>query len=260
MESDADVLGLILVGSAAQAAGRLDEWSDLDIILVVRDAAFSRYYPSTYWLKGIGELWAWEQPQGGRATTLARFADLRRLDVVAVPESALGEIEEWGAHLLAAGFRVLFSRSAQLDALLTREFHPPPVRTASAGEWERTASRYWFACGLAVYKVVRGDLLVALHLTLELEQECLVLAMMLRDRTTGTTQHRDSVVYREVLECLPSVHDPGDPASILDRVEGCSLLFDELSVQWCGPGYDAHRGPLLEYIQRARGVLAGEQA
>ena len=43
---------------------------------------------------------------------------------------------------------------------------------------------------LAAAKLGRGELLISLHLTLELMRACLVQAMLLRDRDVGTTIHR----------------------------------------------------------------------
>jgi hypothetical protein len=43
---------------------------------------------------------------------------------------------------------------------------------------------------LAAAKLGRGELLISLHLTLELMRACLVQAMLLRDRDVGTTTHR----------------------------------------------------------------------
>ena len=54
---------------------------------------------------------------------------------------------------------------------------------------------------LAAAKLGRGELLISLHLTLELMRACLVQAMLLRDRDVGTTAHRfgserDATAYR----------------------------------------------------------------
>jgi hypothetical protein len=47
-----------------------------------------------------------------------------------------------------------------------------------------------FIAAMAVTKLGRGDRLIGMHLTLELLRRCLLEAMLLRDRDTGTTVHR----------------------------------------------------------------------
>jgi hypothetical protein len=47
-----------------------------------------------------------------------------------------------------------------------------------------------FIAAMAVTKLGRGDRLIGVHLTLDLLRRCLLEAMLLRDRDTGTTVHR----------------------------------------------------------------------
>ena len=75
-----------------------------------------------------------------------------------------------------------------LDQLANILAQPLQVERQISFEWcdrkgndafEALTNGFWFKAIVAVQKVVRGDLLVALHLSLELAQECCVLAMML---------------------------------------------------------------------------------
>lgn len=47
-----------------------------------------------------------------------------------------------------------------------------------------------FDAALAAVRYGRGDRLIGLHLTLGVLRECLVIAMLLRDRAEGTDRHR----------------------------------------------------------------------
>ncbi len=253
LQSDPDVLGLVLTGSLAQEAAVPDDWSDLDVLVVVRDAAITRYYPSIAWLGRLGDLWAWEQPQGGHVT-LARFSDFRRVDLVFHLESELEQVGEWGARPLWAGHRQIFSRSDALDTALARPFERSSYEPVPSDQFETMAARFRFACGVAVYKVVRGDLLIAAHLALELVQDCLVLGMMLRDRDLGRTHHREGGAYGHLLEQAPSLPRPYDALSILETVEQAATLFDALGSRW-SDSYSTQREPLLIQIQKARDSL-----
>ena len=155
--------------------------------------------------------------------------------------------------MLWAGHRVLFSRSPELGAALARGLPRPaysPPRPERLGEM---ASRFWFAASVAVYKVVRGDLLIASHLALELQQDCLVLAMMLRDRDAGTTHHPKGGQDEELLRYLLLAPPPPSPAGLLDVIEHSARAYDELCAEW-SPAHAERREPLLRMIRRARGT------
>ncbi len=201
----------------------------------------------------MGTVWAYEQPPDS-ATTLMRFADFRRLDLVFRRRSELSDIAAWDASLLRSGYRVIFSRSLDLDAALAQTFVRPAPPSYDAATFYQTANAFWFAAGVAVYKVVRGDLLIALHLALELEQQCLVLCMLLRDLETGMTHHRDGggAAY---IEQLQGVHHDHTAAGILMMIEACAILYDALAAQY-GDSYTEHRDPLLRNITEARLTLS----
>ena len=55
--TDPAVEGLAVVGSGAQ--GRLDAWSDLDALLIVRPEAFDRFFPALVWLEPLGRVYAY---------------------------------------------------------------------------------------------------------------------------------------------------------------------------------------------------------
>ncbi|MDQ3328114.1 MAG: hypothetical protein M3506_06290, partial [Chloroflexota bacterium] len=199
-------------------------------------------------------VWAVEQPSGG-ATTLVRFSDFRRLDLVFHRLSELPQIATWGASLLWPGHQVLFSHTPDIDAALNQPFLRPTPPTYDAVGFDRMVNAYWFAAGVAVYKVVRADLLIGLHLALELEQQCLLLGMMLRDRDVGTTHHRDGNGGGPYVERLRGAQQEYTAAGILRIIEACAIEFDALAAQY-GASYVEHRHPLLRNIAEARSTLS----
>jgi len=244
----------VLAGSAGQPGEVADAWSDLDVLILVEDAALPRYYPSTDWLQELGDVWAVEQPPGG-ATTLVRFADFRRLDLVFRRRSEVSEIATWGASLLWAGHRVIFSRAPDLDAALAQFFMRPAPPPYDAVQFAWMVNAYWFAAAAAVYKIVRGDLLIALHLALELEQQCLVLGMMLRDRDEGTTHHRDGGGGDPYVARLRGAQQEYTATGMFRIIEVCAIEFDALAAQY-KDRYAEHRHPLLRNIAEARSTLS----
>ena len=114
---------------------------------------------------------------------------------------------------------------------------------------------FWFKGTLAVYKVVRNDLLIALHLALDLIRDCLVLRMMLRDRAEGTRHHRVGGTGNEMVAQLSKHSQDYSPGGILTMIEETSRTYDELAAEW-SPTYQAKRAPLITWIQQARADLS----
>ena len=107
----------------------------------------------------------------------------------------------------------------------------------------------------AVYKVVRNDMLVALHLAQDLIRDCCVLGMMLRDRATGTNIHKGGGSSNELIPQLDATRKPFTSMGILDSINESNKLFERLAGEW-SRGYREHRQPLLDWIEKARAELA----
>jgi hypothetical protein len=235
-----------------------DYWSDVDLLLVVDEPARARFHPSLTWLRPLGELYAWDQSESPWwAVTRACFTDFRRFDFVITTEAALAEIDRWPHVPFWRGTRTLFSRSPAVEALLARPFPRPAPPLISGEEFQRLANGFWFKGMLVVQKVMRDDRLIALHLALEMVQECAVLGMLLRDRAEGTAHHRHGGSGNAVADRLQATRHPHTPAGILATVEASALAFDALAAEW-DPAYESRRGPLLGWIEEARRTLRGE--
>ncbi len=229
LEDEPTVRALVLFGSAA--LGMCDAWSDIDLLLVVDEQALWRFFPTLDCLQALGDLYAFEQfPQVYGGVTRVCFTDFRRLDFIIVGESFMAQ-QDWSAKLWG-GARPLLLRSSAVERLLaTAQIQPPPPLIA-ASEFERMVQQFWYKAVMATTKVVRNDLLIGLHLELELLQECCVLQMLLRDRAEGTNQHRDGGsgnVFVAQLEGIPPLYSA---VNILALVEQSSRTFDTLAGQW----------------------------
>jgi hypothetical protein len=76
--------GVAQVRVHGSAAGRtnLDQWSDLDVVLVIEPGREAEFFPGFTWLAPLGPVWASELHSAGeRATVRLVFADARRIDV-----------------------------------------------------------------------------------------------------------------------------------------------------------------------------------
>lgn len=252
LRPDQDVLTLAAFGSSVDSQSGLDFWSDIDVLLVVGDGTMARFYPTIEWLEPIGALYAYEQSSNAFfATTRICFQDLRRIDVLITTETQLTQIKKWPRVPFWAGIRILVSRSRQVETILSRPFAPPELSPVSTEAFEMMVHHFWFKALIAVYKIVRDDLLIALHLALDLIRDCCVLEMMLRDRAEGTNVHRQGGIGNQFVRQLEQTQQPHTALGILAMVEQSAHVFDGLATRWSG-SYQEKRAPLLAWIRLAR--------
>src|SRR5207302_5166411 len=153
----------------------------------------------------------------------ACFADFRRIDFVITTESALEWVEEWPRVSFWKGVRLVFSRSSRVDAVLARTFPRPPPGLMTEDAFQTMVNSFWFKGMLALTKVMRDDRLIALHLALEMVQDCCVLGMLLRDRAEGTDHHRHGGSGNEVAALLEATRHPHTVAGLLDTLERAAI-------------------------------------
>ena len=254
LEGNEDVLTLGLRGSLLQPE-RMDRWSDVDVLLVVRDRALERFFPTLDWLAPLGSIFGYEQfTYDDHWTTRVCFADFRRLDISLTTLPEFLQAKAQLRTLFPGQSRLLISRSEAAAGALSEPTPPPLPSPPSPEEFQRIASRFWFRCAVAVVKIMRDDLLIGTHLTLELIQECCVLAMMLRDRATGTTHHRSGGTGNELVNSLPSLQTPYSARGLLEAIRESGRLFDRLAREWTDD-YQLHSPDLKKYVESAEQEL-----
>jgi hypothetical protein len=244
------VRGLFLIGSLTDAAW-VDEWSDIDLLLVVADDALAQFHPATLWLEAFGTIYAVNP--GTRAdfgTVRVYYTDGRRIDWVITAESSFARVEAWAENPLAYGCRVLYAASEQIRNAVERKYAPAAPVIPSEADFTRLVSDFRFKGMLAVSKAARDDLLVASHLALDLARDCLLLAMWLRDRETGTDHHREGSRGNHYLPVLPPIAQPYTRAGVLASLAESTKAFDLLAAAW-SPAYRPEPQPLLAMIARA---------
>lgn len=217
---DSSVREVVPLGSLSDKSD-IDQWSDLDVGIVVDTNAFSNFYPSTEWINQFGDIYALDQSSApNKGTSRIVFVD---------------------------GSRVDFSISSDKD-LLQSEL-PATSGEAQTASLQNLSNEFKFEAFLAVSKVARNDLLIGAHLILGLERKCLVLAMMLRDRELGTVHHRHGGSFNEVVAELKSFGATKN--ELLDRLHAARRLFEKLAVQ-LNPNFIQDWEPLDHYVTAAQ--------
>ena len=256
LEPNKSVLALLVFGSCAEPESSFDYWSDIDLLLVLDNSALPDYFPSTAWLEQFGSIYAYDQSGNDyKSVTRVCFEDFRRLDLVFTTEDSLRKIEIWPRNPLTAGVRTVFSRSPVVDEFAGHLYEQKPFSNISDERFKEMVRDFRFKSMLAVYKVVRTDLLIALHLALDQVRYCALLGMMQRDRLTGTDFHKVGGIGNEYVRELQRTCKPFTPAGILDMIEGCSLVFDKLATEWSSE-YQVSHPRLVKWIEKARAEIS----
>lgn len=259
LAGDPDVVAVAAYGSVLCPLD-LDEWSDVDVLIVIRDGETARFFPTTDWLQPLGDIFAKEQFAGEYAgTTRICFEDLRKLDLTITTESDLRMVDRWPHVSFAGGLQVLFSRSTEISERLDGEFPSPQFTPPTDQVFAEMVDGFWFRAMVAVSKVARDDLVIALHLALGLLQDGCVLAMMLRDREEGTNVHRTGGMANEIVASFENTAQPPTVEGILDLIKAGGVIFDNLAARWstsCRP----RMAWLEESIAHAQSFIASRQA
>lgn len=126
--NQADMRAGIVIGSRARSDHPADEWSDLDIILFVRNA--SRYAANADWLVRFGNVWALTAGKTGRGDPewMLLFAGGLKLDVVLVEiagDAPIAQLLDRSPYhdVARRGMRVLFNK-AQPESRAAFTFAP----------------------------------------------------------------------------------------------------------------------------------------
>lgn len=247
-----DVVGLLLFGSFSKAESPRDEWSDLDILVVVNNDKMDRFFPTVEWVTVFGRLYTYSQSSDEfKCTTRVCFDNFNRIDFVITTEDNLSKVNVWSSVPFFSGTKILFSRSAVVDEIARQGQFPQKFTPATEDRFLELVRNFRFKSMQAVYKAVRGDLLVALHLTQDLIRDCCVLGMMLRDRATGTNIHKHGGAGNQLAAQLEIACEPVTSMGILAGIEKSNEIFEKLAGEWSSE-YREHRQLLLKWIEKAR--------
>lgn len=244
LEADPDVKALVVTGSLVDGK-EVDVWSDIDLKIVLADDAVERYFASVTWLEPLGRPIGVERHVTPPIKTLRVCLDdlRRRVDVSLMPESNV---------LLSEPADILWSRMPGLERHIAPVTLAPP--TLEPQDIARMAEGFWFRVASAVAKVVRNDLLIGMHLALDLVRDCLVLQMIRRDREFNTTIHRTGGWGNELVAEIAFDVRGDAPEEILDLIAWSCRTFDELAGD-LSPTYERRAALVLPGIDAARAIV-----
>lgn len=251
-EANQDILGLLLFGSLNQPQAHPDDWSDIDLLVVVKDGTLEEFFPTVEWLTHFGRLYTYSQSAGDfTCTTRVCFENFQRVDILITTEIKLVHVDQWSSVPFTSGARVLLSRSQTIEEVANRTYPPKEFTPAGSAQFEELVRDFRFKSMLAVYKVVRQDLLIGLHLAQDLVRDCCVLAMMLRDRAAGTNIHSQGGIWNQTITQWEGTQQPFNSLGILASIKASNEVFEKLALEW-SPEYRERRQLWFDWIEKAK--------
>ncbi|MFO7536646.1 MAG: aminoglycoside 6-adenylyltransferase [Chloroflexota bacterium] len=245
----------VLGGSLAVTAVPTDIWSDVDARIILADGAVEHYYLSTTWLFPFGRLIGNERHENHLTKTMrVCLENGRRFDLTFIAESTMQNPALWDRNPFYPAYRVVWSRLPDLEKWITSLPTPAEYQDTPWTEIDRMVAAFWFKAALAIAKVARNDLLIGLHLALDLARDGLVLQMTQRDREIGTRMHRIGGWGNELAARFVWQDRAGSGEAILDFIQLSCEIFDELAADLL-PDYDQRSPLLLPTLELAKQTL-----
>ncbi len=216
-----EVLSVAIIGSGAQSPKHMDTFSDVDVLIILDNSALDNYFPELDWLSTLGDIFAYERHTGEFIKTIRIcYTDFRRFDLVLTTISAL-EQDKVRQSLIARQRRTLFNHDPNIDLYLDKtkvNYEPSPM---SSVDFEVFVNQFWFKQVIALQKIARNDLLVALHLALDAIRDCLVIGMLLRDQKDETWNH--------IINNLKQINQTYTLSGILQTLSHTGQTFDDFA-------------------------------
>lgn len=253
-DKEPDARAFVLSGSLAVVEVQKDVWSDVDAKIILANHALDRYYLSTAWLYPFGRFVGAERHENHVTKTLrVCLESCQRFDLTFIAESTLQNPSLWDRNPFHPSYAVVWSKLPDLETRIASLPVPTEYQDASREEIERRVDEFWFKAALAIVKVVRNDLLIGLHLALDLARDSLVLQMTRRDREKRTTIHRIGGWGNEFVARFFWNGEEGSGEGILKLIRLSCEIFDELASELL-PSYDQRGQLLFQSIESAKQI------
>jgi aminoglycoside 6-adenylyltransferase len=159
-----DVQAVFVVGSRARTAVPADQWSDIDIVVIVDDP--DAYAADPGWLAAFGRpLLSFVEPTavGGFVERRVLFESGQDVDFALVPLVAAEQIasDPGTAAVLGRGLRVLVDKAGLAEAYRRHGRAPSTPATPTASAFAQLTHDFWYHVLWAAKKLRRGEVWIA---------------------------------------------------------------------------------------------------
>ncbi|MBP9703033.1 aminoglycoside 6-adenylyltransferase [Candidatus Woesebacteria bacterium] len=226
LKANNDVIALYVFGSFTEDALEIDQWSDLDLLIIVQDDAIKNFYPMFDWLSSLGKILAYEQSNNKyQYVSKILFEENKKIDVLIVKESNVTNQIFHDKNL-----RLIFSKSTKMKTNINNQANSKI--NLYLYNLDELSNSFWYLAYTALAKTYRNDLIIGLHLTLDLYKKYLELLMWFRDKELKTNIHRIGGLYNDKVTKLHFKNSISSRVELIEMIKNVSIEFDLLAKQW----------------------------
>ena len=257
------IIAAAAFGSTQRQDRPADDWSDLDLVFIVDDAA--RWLEDTAWVEEIAPTWVRlvsPAPIPGISVVQALFAGGYDADLIPLDRGALPIVldPEVSREVFGAGVEVLFDRAGLLGGL-SGAADPPGASPPTASAFDEVVSTFLYQTVWATKRLRRGELWRAHddvddymrdRLLTMIEWHALVRG---RDGIFPESRKLERWVAPDVAEELPGTFARYDAKSVAEALVRGLALFRRLAIEVgaeYGFTYPTHSDAAIEAWVRAR--------
>jgi aminoglycoside 6-adenylyltransferase len=157
-----DVKAVVIIGSRARANDPADEYSDLDLLLIVADTA--KYFQSTDWIDAFGQYWLWfdERTPLGAMERRVLFDHALDVDFAIIGHDDLKQVlHSQSVSVLQRGYHILVDKMELHQILKRIPQAKPVVQPLEEHEYINIVKDFWYHTVWCTKKLLRGELWMA---------------------------------------------------------------------------------------------------
>ena len=153
----------LIIGSQARTDHRADEYSDLDIIMIVDNPNY--FLSSDQWLRSIGDYhisFVENTIDGGKERRVL-FDNALDVDFVMIPESNVNALNDGEAvKILERGYHILIDKIGLQAKIKSLGIVKPTLSLPAENEFLNIVNDFWFHSVWTAKKLKRGELWTAM--------------------------------------------------------------------------------------------------
>ncbi len=234
----------IIIGSRARTECPADEYSDIDIILLVDDIDF--FIQSDEWLDRLGKhhISFSEYTVANGKERRVFFDNALDADFLFLQANDINKIEkdENVKGIISRAYRILFDKISFSDVLGRMTLSPEPYLLLSENDFKNIVGNFWFHSIWAAKKVLRGELWVAKNCVDGYMKNLLLQMIELYSHTVNSSNYdtwhcgRFIEQWAEpwIVERFPDIYGSYSANDIFRALFGTMDLFRKLAVETAG--------------------------
>lgn len=160
-ESSDKVYAALVIGSQARKDYYADDYSDLDIVMIVDEPDY--FLSSDYWLSNIGSFYISfiENTIAGEKERRILFDDALDVDFVILSKNSVNKLYGEAAVILSRGYHILLDKIGLEHNIQSADIIQPTNNFLSENDFSNIVNDFWYHSVWTAKKIKRGEMWTA---------------------------------------------------------------------------------------------------